>query len=60
MDKKDMEQGDKIMEDVSAEEYRRRQEQNQADDFIVGDDGYKDHGGEIWDYDDDAYVRKGK
>ncbi len=48
------------MEDVSAEEYRRRQEQNQADDFIVGDDGYKDHGGEIWDYDDDAYVRKGK
>ena len=48
--------GDSILEDVSAEEYRKRQEWNMnEDDFIVGDDGYKDHGGEIWDYEDETY-----
>ena len=39
-----------MFEDISPEEYERRQAERREDDFIVDDEGfgYKDHGGEIW------------
>ena len=39
-----------VFEEISPEEYERRQAERREDDFIVDDEGfgYKDHGGEIW------------
>ena len=41
-----------VFEEISPEEYERRQAERRDDDFIVDDEGfgYKDHGGEIWEY----------
>ena len=43
-----------MFEELDAEEYNRRQAERRDDDFIVDDEGYgyKDHGGEIWEVDD--------
>lgn len=40
---------------LDQEEYEKLQEKRQNDDFIVDDEGYgyKDKGGEIWEYHDD-------
>ncbi len=44
----------KIFEEVDYTEYQKLQDQRNNDDFIVDDDGYgyRDHGGEIWETDD--------
>ena len=45
-----MEEVHNVFEEISPEEYERRQAERRDDDFIVDDEGfgYKDHGGEIW------------
>lgn len=52
---------EKVFEEVDADEYDNIQEQRRADDFIVDDEGfgYKDNGGEIWEQGDDDQA-KGK
>nr|AAG52947.1 type I DNA polymerase alpha [Urostyla grandis] len=54
----------KIFEEIDAEEYDALYDQRENDDFIVDDDGigYKEKGGEIWDYEesDDDYSNKEK
>ena len=43
-----------ILEYMDEDEYAELQDQRRGDNFIVGgDDGYKDYGGEIWEYDDE-------
>jgi hypothetical protein len=43
-------------------EYERLQDMRRNDDFIVDDDGYgyRDHGGEIWEADEDEVEDGGK
>ena len=51
-----MDEGRKIFADIEdEEEYERIQDLRRNDNFIVDDEGYgyKDHGGEIWEVDED-------
>lgn len=49
-----MEEQAGVFEELGRDEYARLQQQRQDDDFIVDDDGfgYKDKGGEIWEYEE--------
>lgn len=50
-----VEEGERIFEDVAADDYERLQKERMNDNFIVDDEGYgykDDHGGEIWEYDE--------
>ncbi|CAI2362741.1 unnamed protein product [Moneuplotes crassus] len=52
-----------IIEELNDEEYNALQEERRQNDFIVGDgdaDGYKDHGGEIWEDDEEEVAKKTK
>lgn len=50
-----VDEGRKIFEEVGDEEYDKRQKDRVNDEFIVDDEGYgyRDHGGEIWECDQD-------
>ena len=46
---------------MNDEEYEKVQEARINDDFIVDDEfGYKDKGGEIWEYDEDEELNRNK
>ena len=51
-----------IFEEIDNDEYERRKEARQNDDFIVDDDGfgYVDRGGEIWEYEDNQMYGQAK
>ncbi len=54
-------EAERIFEEIDDEEYEQIQDQRRNDDFIVDDEGYgyRDHGGEIWEQDDEE-VGNGK
>lgn len=52
-DQYEVEDVPQILEDVNSDDYNARNEARRRDDFIVGDDGYKDHGGDEWEDDDE-------
>ena len=50
-----MKEAERIFEEIDDEEYEQIQDARRNDDFIVDDEGYgyRDHGGEIWEHDDE-------
>jgi hypothetical protein len=58
-----VEEAKRVFEEIEDEdEYERIQDMRRNDDFIVDDDGYgyRDHGGEIWEQDDEEDGQGGK
>lgn len=51
-----MDEGKRIFKEMVDEEYEKLADRRRNDDFIVDDDGlgYRDHGGEIWEDDDEG------
>ena len=51
-----------MFEEVDAEDYEKIRKERMNDDFIVDDEGYgyKDEGGEIWEYEEDENGKQKK
>jgi len=51
-----------VFEEVDAEDYEKIRKERMNDDFIVDDEGYgyKDEGGEIWEYEEDENGKQKK
>lgn len=49
-----------MFEEVDAEQYEKLRKERINDDFIVDDEGYgyKDDGGEVWEYEEDEQGNK--
>jgi len=48
-------EAERIFEEIDDDEYEQIQDSRRNDDFIVDDEGYgyRDHGGEIWEVDEE-------
>lgn len=52
-----VEEAEGVFEELAADDYEKRQKDRMNDDFIVDDEGFgykDDHGGEIWEYNEDG------
>ena len=50
-----MKEAERIFEEIDDDEYEQIQDSRRNDDFIVDDEGYgyRDHGGEIWEVEEE-------